>query len=166
MIVIIVNQLINMISDIELSYIAGWCDGEASFGLNKQKRKSMKCGFDYTPKITLTNTDKEIIEYLKKTLSLNSQIGSYNKIGTPIFQIQIFRMNEVIRVCTLLEPFLRTKKEECKLLKEWCIHHLERKKEVGWNHSPDIILYDDIDHKIFKELRILKTKGINRIGGV
>jgi hypothetical protein len=165
-----------MITSIQLAYVAGWCDGESSFGLNKQYRTGMKIGFDYTPKITLTNTDIRPIEFALRVFNLHNKIlPSKPQIGhKQKYQVHICKMRDVIRVCCLLEPYLITKKQECLLLKQFCIKRLQNTKKFNVKRAKNGTFisfggfpqYDDLDHQIFVELRQLKIKGKNRGGDI
>jgi len=60
------DLIIKELSDSEKGYIAGLVDGEAWVGVTRRKLRGLKrpC---YSPRIIVTNTNREVIEWLKET---------------------------------------------------------------------------------------------------
>ena len=122
----------------EKYYISGLLDGDGCFVLNARNTKT---NVRYTPKVSLINTNKEIIKRYCSFLK-------YNNIGYHIsfrvankttnrrrWDIIVSGVKRCEKLCSLLNNSLVTKKEQCNLLLQYCKFRLLNEKsknnEIG-----------------------------------
>jgi hypothetical protein len=144
-------QKIGLISHDDLLYLAGLFDGEGSFVLHRKKGRL----YGYAPCITITNTSKELIEWVSKTLCTPYTEVTINKRKQAnwktAYRIGIRRVLDIKVFLEQIIPFLKAKRRQAELLLEFCTYELERK----WNEAPPRI------KEIYQELKRLNSKGIN-----
>jgi hypothetical protein len=110
---------IDSCSDYDLGWIAGIIDGEGSIGLMRSKRKTYKAGYTYAPRLSVGNSEIEMLTKLKEILggSLSKASAKFREdIGHKPFwnwSISAGAMREVLPAIKLV-----TKEKQRKLILE------------------------------------------------
>lgn len=135
------------------AYLAGLLDGEGTITISVRKNKAdpLKGGSPITPLITITNTNKELIDHLHAILN-GSTIKTHGRLGIGDKDVWVLQIARILDVKALLEqiaPYLFVKKRQAGLLLEFCNLRLQDK----WmRYNPRLF-------EIAKEIRKLNRKG-------
>lgn len=134
-------------------YLAGFLDGEGMITISVKKNKAYpsRGGNPITPLISITNTYKELINYLK-TILHGSTIKTFHSShlgGKDVWVLQIARLLDVKALLEQIVPHLFVKKKQAKLLLEFCNIRL---KDKWMRYNPRLF-------EIAKEVRRLNRKG-------
>ena len=133
------------------AYLAGVIDSDGSILLLKHKDLKCKRGFTWYPRITITNTDKKILEFIKKEIGGYVSKGRINK-GSFKSKKLIYQWNAnsnlIRKISDILLEFLITKKEQGKLLKEAL--------EIIKNHRLSNYNLEEVDKKLEKIFNKIK----------
>jgi hypothetical protein len=98
-----------------LAYVAGFFDGEGSFILQ------LSTVGDVTPRINVTSTDEEIIDYLMNLFSaFNIECAKY-KVKTlgnrkSQYRLDVCKQTSMLNFCNLIQPYLVIKAKRCTLM--------------------------------------------------
>lgn len=137
------------------AYLAGLIDGEAWIGLYKRKRKETNW---YGYELTIANTDKGIIDWLKESF------GGYIRIVEPKGNRKrqywwiLYNRKQVVRVLKKVKPYLKIKKEQAEILMKF----LDTYDNPRWQYKRDKM--GRIKSKVHpKELMELRDKLHTRI---
>ncbi|MBA7661734.1 hypothetical protein ES703_69754 [subsurface metagenome] len=117
--------------DLTLEYIAGFVDGEGSFMIIPNDRES------YRPTFIICNTDKKILEDIRQYLSLTTKLRvmkAPNPNSKTGYQLVTRGIDECKSIATLLEPYLRLKKEQAQIIMQFPRANIIHK---GWHTLPD-----------------------------
>jgi hypothetical protein len=102
----------------DIAYTAGFFDGEGSIGIVKSRRRKNN-GEEYFylfPRLTIANTDKDVLCWITKTL----KTGGYIAVKTPIkvtqknprwkkcYRLTITNMDNIESLLKVLIPYLKT----------------------------------------------------------
>jgi hypothetical protein len=110
------NRFINLISLMDLSYLAGLVDGEGSICLNKVGRKGMQ---NLHPQISITNTNKEILDWVGIIVGWGTVSGKPRMPRhKPAYNWRI-NGHLAIQFAKALLPYLRIKKIQATTLIEF-----------------------------------------------
>lgn len=108
------------IKETEKAYIAGFIDGEGTISVTSSKRNRPTEHIILTPYITIANTNRHVLEVIKKYLGFydisihrNYPKSSNNKICYRIF---FTGRKRIIKVLELLIPYLIIKKKNAELV--------------------------------------------------
>lgn len=126
------DGIINLYNDFnKVYYISGLIDGDGCFNMNV---RNTKYGARYTPQILMVNTNKEIVKRYCSFLK-NNNIGyhiSFRIAGKTTnrrrWDVLVSGVKRCNSLCILLENSLKTKKEQCKLLNQYCEFRLNNPK--------------------------------------
>ena len=102
--------------DLTLEYIAGFVDGEGTFTIICKNEDL------YFPIFDVSNTNLQIIKDIKKYFSLRSKVyprhGKNPKRKT-CYHVSSQSIDECKSIATLLEPYLRIKKEHAQIIMQY-----------------------------------------------
>lgn len=133
-------------------YIAGLVDGEGMITVSVKKNNAIpgKGGSPIQPLITISNTNKELIDYLKSLLH-GSTLKTIHAKGRrkDCWTLQIARLLDVKALLEQIVPYLRVKKRQAKLLIEFCNVRLN---DRWMKYNPRLF-------QIAKEIRRLNCRG-------
>ena len=115
------------LKETDWAWIAGFIDGEGYVGMRRgythNKRKfhdgNQRRWVWYTPSISISNTDKKALEFIKKAFNCPSNINKQKRTKSNLKQLYIFETSSskvLRRVLQELIPFLKVKKEQAKLV--------------------------------------------------
>lgn len=131
-----------------IAYLAGLLDGEGYIGLEKGAKGS------YSPRVQLVMCCETTINISKSYLeSLGLSIYYYNKRKeksekhNQSLMIRISGCKDVLILSSLMVQHSITKRKQWQLIQAFC----ERRKPYS--------AYDDIDNKIYDELKLLNRRG-------
>lgn len=136
----------------DLAWLAGIMEGEGTFAIYHQKRKTTKEGPNGQLRgcISLTNTDPFLIEkayQVFKDIGVDFHIAEYkNKKGStrPVFDMQTARQENVKLICEALMPYLfGEKKAKAQMLLRFVNKRIAKGKTR----------YDEDDWKQFTSFR-------------
>ena len=159
------------ISETDIAYICGWLDGEGCFSIYKQKRKGMMAGFDYTPSMSFSNTDKKVVLWVMGKLNIAETKSKPYKdrnmaSGKTLWSVKITKYSELIRILPLLTKLI-TKKVEAEILLDFCKRRTKRWKlfresrkrgDDGKFRKENLPLLTQEDTIAYKKLKELKKK--------
>jgi hypothetical protein len=142
---------------LDLAWLGGVIDGEGTFTLryhNVKNNKRNNIRLHILPVFSITNTDYEIVDNIVRIFkengipfwqSENKNEGHNN--WKPSREIQIQGVRRLNRVIPILLPYLVGKKEEAKIVYDFCKHRLE----LLGNHS----YYTEEDMELVKKVKAL-----------
>lgn len=138
----------------ELSWLGGFMDGEGC--LNLLKRYS---GTSYTPKITIVNTNKVLIDKVVEILSCKEiahfiDIKASTKKWKTRYEVCVSGMLRCKKFLELIQPYLVGKAPQAKILKEFIILRLSKPKNE---------VYGPEEKTLFKEIKTLNGRDIKRL---
>lgn len=134
----------------KLAFVAGVVDGEGTITIERLTHTRFSKGFALHPILTISNTDRNLIEFCKEVLKLPNQITRHVK-GTPrkdCWRIDITKKETVLKLLITLRPFLITKSRQANLLMEYCLRRIHTQRK-----------YDEGDLDIFAKVRTLNKRG-------
>lgn len=140
-------------TDEERGYLAGIIDGEGSLRVRyqRQKRPNGSWKRNLMPTVTVTNTNKELIEriiFLTGARNLSTRLTS---VGRPCYDLRIQGTYRVYPLLQATKDLLIVKRRQAELLLEFCELRLNRTEEG----------YSGREIKIREELGLLNG-GIRR----
>jgi len=100
----------------KVAYIAGIIDGEGTLSIHKTPT-------GYSPVIQIVNTNKELIEFIRKYLggaSFCEIKHKHRKREKNCYYLKIRKTKKVLELCKLFLPYLIVKREQAKILIEFC----------------------------------------------
>lgn len=136
-----------------LSWLAGFYDAEGCVRVNKSVRKN---GYTtYRPVVVINNTDVVTIDYcisLLKNHNINMHVHESSPTTTrqKIKYVEVSRITKVIELCDLLMPYLITKYDEFKLIREFCMSRKHRFIESGVKNNK--LFYNDYEIGLYEKL--------------
>lgn len=107
----------------ELAYIAGIIDGEGYIGICKRKERGRVP--TYSPRIGITNTNEQLIQYLINTFSKHHVVCRYQqRLRNPkhhiAYNIEIRNLRDCLALARAIQPYLIVKQDKAKQLISWC----------------------------------------------
>jgi len=99
-----------------LEYIAGFVDGEGTFTI----RKTMLGR--YNPFFAIGNTDYQVLQDIRKYLRVEPKIfvrHQQNSNWKTMYMLHTERIDDCKTIATLLEPYLRIKKEQAQIIMQF-----------------------------------------------
>ena len=157
---------------IELSYLAGLWDGEGTITVSKGKMKNNN--IQYSPRISLGNTEVSMINEIVKTLD---KVGIRGYIFTEekeaprkdMYKIVISKFDQAKKLLEIILPYLKVKKAQGELLLRFLKNRIEikngKRQELITDKKGRIVgsirhdLYRKEDVKLVDQLRSLNKKG-------
>jgi hypothetical protein len=147
----------NHVSKNDLNYIAGFLDGEGCVSIRKlnMKRKDGSPRFIFAPIIEISNTNREVLEYIRKALGLTINVnihesGAYgNRKMAYKFAIKGWR--NCLHVAKMLIPFSMVKQKQLYILIKFC----EGRTEKFFMNTP----YEEKDFEYYNTIVKLNSHG-------
>ena len=138
-----------------LSYLAGFFDGEGSFGFIKHKKHKYKNDtYSLEPYIYIGNTNKSIMNYISKIFGNKIKYKKFNDIKhKDQWHLYYHGMKDVQRICKQLSPYLRVKKKNAKILLNFIKLRLSPKGKKR------LIKYTSKELIYYKQMQKLNKKG-------
>lgn len=135
----------------KLAYVAGIVDGEGTITIERMTHPRFSAGFALHPILTISNTDKKLIEFCKKALNLLHAItrhikGPRRKVS---WRIDVTKKETVLEKLLALRPYLITKSKQADLVMEYCLRRLHTQRK-----------YDAEDLEILDKIRKLNRRGV------
>jgi hypothetical protein len=139
------NVTINpALSEWQLGYLAGFLDGEGGIQITKSLRKDREYRLALHPTIYFSNTNRLVMEALKRWLNLRSMIVvRYGKRRyKSIYTLHITGIKNISSLLTKLTPYLIVKRKQAEIMLEYCKNRLShyRGKSRRYNRK-EIRLY-------------------------
>ena len=142
-------------SELDYAYIAGIIDGEGCIDLFKRKSAKYVAGYQLAPRITVTNTDICLLEYIKDFTNLGT-ISTYERPNKPHWKRahlwQLYGSDNIKFFLESLLPYLRVKKQQACLL----ISFVSKTSKHHQGLSDDERKEQQI---IFDQMKLLNKKG-------
>ena len=95
-----------------LAYVAGLMDGEGSIGFTRSRSAMV-------PRVSITNTDIELLEDLKNAFGGHIQKLTRGKENWKTAYAWVLNNSKAVDFIEKIEPWLRVKKEQAWLLYAW-----------------------------------------------
>ena len=143
-------------SKLTAAYIAGFVDGEGYISIYPYVRKDRENQVYYKASFKVSNTNKEIIEWLK------SSFGGYIYTRTPknpndnISYTWSLDAKNTESVLKSIQPYLKIKKRQCELVLE----RIRLRYKQGMGPIKDQTIQKRVV-EIYNELRVLNKRGTN-----
>lgn len=141
-----------------LAYVAGLFDGEGSIVIGCGKNKKGRVAPSYWLQVGITNTDRELIDWLHQTFGGHISDNSHSPSRRNQRACWAWRIMSTHALIFLrsIDPFLRVKKAQAELAIKFQVHMSERR----YSPLPDSILQERESYR--QELRNL-TLGIHSL---
>lgn len=152
---------LSMLSDLELGWLAGTLDGEASVGISTDSRKQLKAAVQM---VTTDETTAQCVSALFVRLGLRSVIYKYQEKHPErqkdYFTVRIVRLADLGILAQAMEPVSVTKRRQWRLLLEFVESRLAKATldedgRVTSRHQG----YTDIERTLYVKLRVLNKRG-------
>lgn len=144
------------LSKTDAAYIAGIIDGEGCVTLSKKKDPSMRLGYGLRPHITVVNTNKKLIQFLKDITNLGVVYSGQDKKknSKPHFRWQLWSQQARSFLLEIL-PYLVLKQKQAQLV----LDYTERCAAYAGGPLPkSALLYQE---RACIKMRKLNKRGIN-----
>lgn len=109
---------------VEAAYLAGFIDGEGSFGIyymGDHHRDNRNGNRYYCARLRLSVTDKDVLDYLSSVWSGVVLKTSNHGFGCePLYILQWQSQSSLLTLLPQIIPYLRIKRMQAELLLEWC----------------------------------------------
>ena len=143
---------IDVLSEIDVAYISGLIDGEGSLCICRRKRVDRYGSYQLIPQVLLVNTDKEILEWVQKSLGIgsireNSNRGRWKRCWV----LRIVGMKNLHPILKRLQPHLRIKRRQTEVMLK-----LIENRNMG-AHTGDP--YTEADLQLYDEMKKLNARG-------
>lgn len=152
-----------MVIDNTLAYSVGVFDGEGciAIGIAGTKKDEKYIYFTGLVQLSITNTNKQLLEKVKDILLFPNKIYSQQRnpsMHSILYQIIAQKPSDILKIIALIEP-LSLCTEELKLAREACEYILNiRKRHYYWDYQE----LDSFDRKYVQEGRKMKGYSANR----
>lgn len=110
------------LSPLDLAYIAGIIDGEGSISAHRNGNKK---GLWYTPRLSVYNTDSDLIYWIRDCFQacgagvyINEHLREHGRKKQ--YVLQVHRLKSLLLILPLIIPFLKQKKQRAEWLLEFC----------------------------------------------
>ncbi len=106
--------------DLTLEYIAGFVDGEGCLTLTVGNRGL------YRPRFVIANTNLKVLEDIRQYFSLTAKIQIKHRRKPnhkTIYHLESQNIEQCRLIATLLEPYLRIKKEQAQIIMQYPRSH-------------------------------------------
>ncbi|SMB85209.1 LAGLIDADG-like domain-containing protein [Desulfonispora thiosulfatigenes DSM 11270] len=137
----------NILSPIEIAYIAGIIDGEGTITLTTHKK-----GCYPSPTITVASSDYELISWLKKTINAGQIIKkkNYNPDKHKDSWSYVLKYNNVLTLLEYIEPYLVivNKKKRAELI----LNEYKKLTPRNGRYSEETLNQKGLFYKKFMEL--------------
>jgi len=144
-----INQKLNL-TEKELSYIAGFIDGEGSFCIAKCNHSTKWVSL--TPLLSISNSNKEILLWIQKKIGKGTIVKDVRKGKNYKTRWQYSKQGfGLLPFLLKIIPYLRIKKKHAILLKKFITIRLNQKFKEP---------YSDKLWEIYEELKKLNKRGI------
>jgi len=128
------NQVRSM--EVRLGWLGGIYDGEGSFSItsNPASKKQRNQFGQLQPKVTIWNTNQDIINEIISTLDdmripkhVYSRIPKANALGKKSgFSVEVHGLKRIVKMLPVLTPYLVGKKSKAVAMYEFCTSRLSR----------------------------------------
>lgn len=145
------------ISSYERGYLEGIIDGEGTITVVKNKSPKYKCGFQFSVKCYISNTDMKLLQHIQKIIGSGSIVMHQKHRPEKNYKTS-FRYQMPVKAMRILLPQLSLiTKEEQRLLAIKALSHLSGHKGLG---KPLGQKYENELNKIVSRIRKLNQRGI------
>ncbi len=145
-----------LITPADLSYIAGFTDGEGCISICRLANKNAPGGFQYSSEVGISNSDKSVIEWIGSVLP--GSVGPHcvsDRIGKNRREMWRYRRTGIKaqEFCELLLPYLKIKGPQARVL-------IEFQKTVRHGGKHNLTKYV-VEHRrrLRSDIRILNRRG-------
>lgn len=150
------------ICTIDCAYTAGFLDGEGYVGFYTTKDESKRM------QVTITNTNREIIYWIKKTFRVGRITFTQYKKKKDCYRFILTNNKEATYFLRLIFPYVMIKRRQVKMMIEWLETRIKCNHEhriVERNEEGQILRCEYLDAYSERELEIMKEfETINRRG--
>lgn len=156
-------------NDFQRGFVVGLIDGEGTITLTaqlfKQRRAKHEKVYKYpaltiTPKIIISNTNKDLIERVNTILG-GGRIQMQKRRGRkPRYDVIIYRIEGVLSILKEVEPYLIVKKKQAEIVKRYCELRLGRMGGKVEQHKS--VPYREEEFEMLKEIRLLNVPKAGR----
>lgn len=144
-------------SEVQNSYWAGFIDGEGAIGLTKKNNPNHTLGFAYVPYISVTNSNKHILELLKEEFHGNIHEHKTKASGYPNSkQLYIWYIDSgsMVRFLLSISPYLKLKKQQAEII----LNYLDSRSKHYKSYVPKV--FWKLAEEAYQKLKVLNKKGI------
>jgi hypothetical protein len=128
------NLNLEYLSEIDLAYIAGLIDGEGCMKIHTHKQqKNGKVYYGYTYRISISNTDKNVLCWVHKTIGMGNLLNQPNrqKNHKYSYRLEIAGKTQILMFLPYVIIYLKIKRDDAYKLFRAC--HIRQKYGVGVN---------------------------------
>ena len=118
-----------MLNKQQISYIAGFFDGEGSIYMlhNKKTNQIFLC-------VNLTNTNKKVLDWINKNLGGKLSLSKDKRAKIQLYRLRWYSQN-ALSILKVLKPYLQIKKNKCKLAIEFQEKQVKGIKTINFDEQ-------------------------------
>ena len=130
-------------------YLAGFIDGEGCIGIYKHKDNRTEKGYTLHSVVIISNTNKSLLEEINRIT--NGELRKRQKLrgNKQIYVIHLQDIQGILNLMKLINPYLLIKKEQSKLMIEFCKSRIKNKNRK----------YTDREYEIAEIFTIINKRG-------
>lgn len=102
-------------------YVAGWFDGEGHFLLRGYPCRGKP---NVLVRVGIGNTHRPTLERVQRMFGGKVKLDKFNKAKKTFWQWKLHRLQDVVRFCTAVGPFLIEKRQEAEIVRRYCLRRL------------------------------------------
>ena len=142
----------NILTDVQIGYLAGIVDGEGTISLGRTLKRR---DWGYSMQVAVTNTNLKLLNWCKNITNIGTIDKASERIGPKRKQVYSWRVayKDIPLFLMTIKTHLIIKKEQAELMLEY----FEKCRGTSNNEVPDEILI--LRSIIYEELRELNKKG-------
>lgn len=150
--------------EINWAWLAGLIDGDGYVGITRQRKKEntrQSASLIYHPYLIISNSNLKVLEFIKKLIGYgyihkNKKRNKPNQ--KPGFQYKLAKMDNLDIVLRAVQPHLRIKQKQCKLLLNFIKLRKNAKKITGKGHRGATSY--TVEEEIYQKLLFLNKRGM------
>lgn len=140
------------VTQMDLSYLAGFMDGEGSFSIVRSKRSGNLSGFRYSAYCEVTNTNLDVINWVCNTFGGKIRQQRHKNTRYKVLYVVYFSPNLLRKLLPSLTSLLKIKPRQATLVSE-LLEFNEERGSYSYNN-------DQNKHNLWLQLRNLNTRGL------
>jgi hypothetical protein len=157
------------LSLLKIAWLAGFVDGEGYIGIIRQRKKEnsrQSASLLYHPYLIIANNNYDVLLFIKSMIK-DGGIYEFRRKKSlrfhgnekPSFQYHLRKMDRLKEILNIIYPYLRIKKEQCKLI----INFINARKSawrVSGKGSRGISSFSSLEETIYQKLLVLNKRGL------
>lgn len=140
------------------AYLSGLIDAEGCLDIEKHYQTKFPHNDCFYPTISVSNTNRKVIEFIAKRFGGSCSFGGYTSSGSPLFRWRTQGKKHLSKILSYICPYLTIKRREYDILNEFIsldnTHNSETRRElydrIKWVHHDRSVETDTSKFKSWK----------------